>query len=65
MSQELEPLERRCLSLAALGRTREDIILETDICHERIEQAFRNAMEKLQANNVAEAIFRAARLKLI
>lgn len=65
MLQELDPLELRCLSLAARGRTREDITRETDICHERIEQAFASAMDKLQAGNVAEAVFRAARMDLI
>jgi DNA-binding NarL/FixJ family response regulator len=65
MLQELNPLELRCLSLAARGRTREDITRETDICHDRIDEAFNSAMQKLQAGNVAEAIFRAARMDLI
>ncbi|WP_156383222.1 LuxR C-terminal-related transcriptional regulator [Pararhizobium sp.] len=65
MLQELDPLELRCLSLAARGRTRDDISRETDICRKKIEQAFASAMEKLQAGNVAEAIFRAARMDLI
>lgn len=63
--QELDPLELRCLSLAARGRTRDAITRETDISHERIDAAFNSAMEKLQASNIAEAIFRAARMKLI
>ena len=65
MLQELDPLELRCLSLAARGRTREDITRETDISHQRIDEAFSSAMQKLQAGNVAEAIFRAARMNLI
>ena len=65
MLQELDPLDLRCLSLAARGRTREDITRETDISHDRVDEAFDKAMEKLQASNVAEAIFRAARMKLI
>jgi DNA-binding NarL/FixJ family response regulator len=65
MLQELDPLELRCLSLAARGRSREDITRETDISHERIDEAFDTAMRKLQAGNVAEAIFRAARMDLI
>ena len=65
MLQELDPLELRCLSLAARGRTRDDISRETDICRTKIEKAFASAMEKLQAGNVAEAIFRAARMDLI
>jgi len=65
MLQELDPLELRCLSLAARGRSREDITRETDISHDRIDEAFNTAMQKLQAGNVAEAIFRAARMDLI
>ncbi|WEZ82584.1 transcriptional regulator [Rhizobium sp. 32-5/1] len=65
MLHELDPLELRCLSLAARGRTREDITRETDIPHDRIDAAFTQAMAKLQADNVAEAIFRAARMDLI
>jgi len=65
MLQELDPLELRCLSLAARGRTREDITRETDIAHDRIDEAFNSAMQKLQASNVAEAVFRAARMDLI
>ncbi|WP_075291312.1 LuxR C-terminal-related transcriptional regulator [Pararhizobium arenae] len=61
----LDALELRCLSLAASGRTREDITRETDISHERVDEAFQSAMRKLQADNVAEAIFRAARMDLI
>jgi DNA-binding NarL/FixJ family response regulator len=65
MLQELDPLELRCLSLAARGRNREDITRETDISHDRIDEAFNSAMQKLQAGNVAEAVFRAARMDLI
>jgi DNA-binding CsgD family transcriptional regulator len=62
---ELDALELRCLSLAARGRTREDITREADIARDRVDDAFATAMEKLQAGNVAEAIFRAVRMKLI
>lgn len=62
---ELNPFELRCLSLAARGRTREDITRETDIARHRIDDAFAAAMEKLQAGNVADAIFRAVRMNLI
>ncbi len=62
---QLGALELRCLSLAARGRTRLDMMRETDIPMERIDQALEEAMRKLQANNLAEAVFRAARLDLI
>lgn len=62
---ELNPLELRCLSLAARGRTREDITRKADIARDRIDDAFATAMEKLQAGNVAEAVFRAVRMNLI
>jgi DNA-binding CsgD family transcriptional regulator len=65
MLLELDPLELRCLSLAARGRTREDITRQTDISHDKVDEAFDSAMRKLQAGNVAEAVFRAARMKLI
>ncbi|PDT82868.1 transcriptional regulator [Sinorhizobium sp. BJ1] len=62
---QLGPLELRCLTLAARGRTRLEMMRETDIPMERIDQALEEAMRKLQANSVAEAVFRAARLDLI
>lgn len=62
---ELDPLELRCLTLAARGRTRQDMMRETDIPLDRIDQALEGAMRKLQAGNLAEAVFRAARLGLI
>ncbi|WP_026616460.1 LuxR C-terminal-related transcriptional regulator [Ensifer aridi] len=62
---ELAPLEVRCLALAAHGRTRQDMVRETDISMERIDRALEEAMRKLRAKNLAEAIFRAARLELI
>lgn len=62
---DLDALELRCLTLAASGRTREDITRETDIAHDRVDEAFHSAMRKLQADNLAEAIFRAARMDLI
>ncbi|MFB2550344.1 hypothetical protein [Ensifer soli] len=61
----LSPLELRCLGLAAYGRTIDDIILETDLPCQRVRDAFAGAMRKLQAANLAEAIFRAARMRLI
>ncbi|KSV70943.1 DNA-binding CsgD family transcriptional regulator [Ensifer sp. KUDG1] len=63
--KELEPLELRCLTLAARGRTRQDMMRETDIPLDRIDRALEDAMRKLQAGNLAEAVFRAARLDLI
>ncbi|NRQ18697.1 hypothetical protein BHMPCIPO_05962 [Ensifer sesbaniae] len=62
---ELDPLELRCLTLAARGRTRQDMMRETDIPLDRIDRALTDAMRKLQASNLAEAVFRAARLDLI
>ena len=62
---ELDPLELRCLTLAARGRTRQDMVRETDIPLDRIDRALTDAMRKLQAGNLAEAVFRAARLDLI
>ncbi len=62
---ELEPLELRCLTLAARGRTRQDMMRETDIPLDRIDRALQDAMRKMQAGNLAEAIFRAARLDII
>jgi DNA-binding CsgD family transcriptional regulator len=61
----LAPLELRCLALAAHGQTREDMMRETDIPMERIDRSLEEAMRKLRAKNLAEAIFRAARLELI
>ncbi len=62
---DLTALETRCLLLAACGRSRTDIVMETDLPQDRVDMAFEQAMEKLQAKNLAEAIFRAARMKLI
>lgn len=61
----LTPLELRCLALAALGRTRHDMMMETDIPIDRIDGALAEATRKLKAGNLAEAICRAVRLKLI
>ncbi|MCZ4091549.1 transcriptional regulator [Sinorhizobium psoraleae] len=58
-------LKLRCLALAACGRSRQDMVYETDIPMERINKALHGAMRKLQADNLAEAIFRAAGLELI
>ncbi|AUX77808.1 MULTISPECIES: hypothetical protein [Sinorhizobium] len=62
---QLGVLELRCLSLAARGRTRLEMMRETDIPVERIDRALEEAMRKLNANNLAEAVIRAARLDLI
>ncbi|MDK1388384.1 transcriptional regulator [Sinorhizobium sp. 8-89] len=62
---QLDALELRCLALAARGRSRQEMVCETDIPMERINRALDGAMRKLQAGNLAEAIFRAARLHLI
>ncbi|NRP22804.1 hypothetical protein LPJGGPFB_06065 [Ensifer adhaerens] len=47
------------------GRTRQDMMRETDIPLDRIDRALQDAMRKLHAGNLAEAIFRAARLDII
>lgn len=62
---ELTEIERRCLDLAARGRTPADIAFETDIALPRIAEAMRNAVDKLGARNVTGAITRALRLDLI
>ncbi|MBP2237316.1 DNA-binding CsgD family transcriptional regulator [Sinorhizobium kostiense] len=62
---QLTPLELRCLALAALGRARLDIMRETDIPLDRIDGALAEATRKLKAGNLAEAVCRALRLKLI
>lgn len=62
---QLGPLELRCLCLAARGRTRLEMVRETDIPMERIDQALETAIRKLKASNLAEAVFRAARLDLL
>ena len=63
--EQLGALELRCLSLAARGRTRLEMMRETDIPVERIDRALEDAMRKLNASNLAEAVIRAARLDLI
>lgn len=63
--EPLTPLEARCLALAAHGRTQLDMMRETDIPMERIGRALDDAMRKLGARNLAEAICRAARKGLI
>ena len=65
MTEELDPLEVRCLALAARGLSSENITRETDIPADRVESALKSAMEKLRTQNLAGAIFRAARLELI
>lgn len=65
MTEELDPLEVRCLALAARGLSSENITRETDIPVDRVESALNSAMEKLRSHNLAAAIFRAARLELI
>ncbi|MEW9614209.1 transcriptional regulator [Shinella sp. S4-D37] len=62
---ELTEIEKRCLELAANGRTPADIVLETDIAMARVTDVLRSAIEKLGARNVTGAITRAVRLKLI
>lgn len=62
---ELTEIEKRCLQLAAHGRTPADIVLETDIAMPRVEGAMRSAIDKLGTRNITGAISRAVRLKLI
>lgn len=62
---ELTEIERRCLSLAAHGRTPAEIVLETDLTMPRVAEAMRSAVDKLDARNVTGAITRAIRLDLL
>ena len=62
---ELTEIERRCLSLAAHGRTPAEIVLETDLTMPRVAEALRSAVDKLDARNVTGAITRAIRLDLL
>jgi DNA-binding CsgD family transcriptional regulator len=62
---ELTEIERRCLELAANGRTPADIVLETDIAMPRVAEAMRSAIEKLGTRNITGAITRAIRLDLL
>lgn len=62
---ELTEIEKRCLELAANGRTPADIVLETDIALPRVTEAIHGAIDKLGARNVTGAITRALRLNLI
>ncbi len=62
---ELTEIEKRCLQLAANGRTPADIVLETDLAMPRVCEAMRSAIDKLGARNVTGAIARALRLELI
>jgi DNA-binding CsgD family transcriptional regulator len=62
---ELTEIEKRCLELAAIGRTPADIVLETDIAMPRVTEAMRSAIDKLGARNITGAITRAVRLDLL
>ncbi|MGB3813519.1 MAG: LuxR C-terminal-related transcriptional regulator [Shinella sp.] len=62
---ELTEIEKRCLELAANGRTVAEIVLETDLAMARVTEAIRSAIDKLDARNVTGAIIRAVRLDLI
>ena len=62
---ELTEIERRCLSLAAHGRTPAEIVLETDLTMPRVAEAMRGAIDKLDARNLIGAITRAIRLDLL
>ncbi|MCD1263076.1 hypothetical protein GR158_14760 [Shinella sp. AETb1-6] len=62
---ELTEIEKRCLELAALGRSPSDIVLETDLSSQRVAEAMRSATDKLGARNITGAITRALRLNLI
>ena len=56
---ELTEIEKRCLALAANGKTPADIVLETDLAMPRVCEAMRSAVDKLDARNVTGAITRA------
>jgi len=62
---ELTDIEKRCLALAARGRTPAEIGLETDIAVSRVTRIMRSAADKLGARNITGAIARALRLNLI
>jgi DNA-binding CsgD family transcriptional regulator len=62
---ELTEIEKRCLELAANGRTPADIVLETDIAMARVMDAMRSAIEKLGARNITGAVTSAVRRRLI
>jgi DNA-binding CsgD family transcriptional regulator len=62
---ELTEIEKRCLELAALGRSPGEIVLETDLASQRVADAMRSATDKLGARNITGAITRALRLNLI
>lgn len=61
----LTDIEKRCLELAAHGRSPAEIVRETDIAIERVTEALRSATDKLGARNVTGAVTRALRLNLI
>ncbi len=61
---ELTEIEKRCLELAANGRTPADIVLEIDLALPRVQEIMCGAVEKLGARNVTGAIIRALRLNL-
>lgn len=62
---ELSEIEKRCLVLAANGRTPADIVLETDLAMPRVAEAMRSAIDKLGTRNITGAITRAVRLNII
>lgn len=62
---DLTEIERRCLSLAANGRTPAEIAVETDLAMAHVAEAVRSAIDKLDARNVTGAIIRAIRLDLL
>lgn len=61
----LSEIEKRCLELAANGKTPADIVLATDLAMPRVAEAIRSAIDKLGARNITGAITRALRLELI
>lgn len=62
---ELTYIEKRCLELAANGRTPADMVLETNLAMPCVADAIRSAIDKLDARNITGAITRAVRLNLI
>ena len=62
---ELTEIEKRCLTLAANGRTPTDIVREFDLTTACVNDILRSAVEKLGARNIVGAIARAVRLDLL
>lgn len=62
---KLTEIEKRCLKLAAAGRTPAEIAHETDLTVARATEVLHNAVDRLGARNLTGAIARAVRLNLV